>query len=389
MGLKEEIQNLSEKYSEEIISIRRHLHAHPELSFQEKETSAFICSKLDEWGITYRSGIAGTGILASLSGEKEGKTIAFRADMDALPIQEINEVPYKSMNQGVMHACGHDVHSACLLGAIRILMDISKEFKGKILFIFQPGEEKIPGGAKLMLEENLFGDEKPELIIAQHVYPDLPAGMAGFREGRYMASSDEIYISVKGKGGHAALPAKLKDPVLMTAHIITGLQQLVSRNALPGLPTVLSIGKVIAAGAVNVIPDEVKMEGTFRTMDEEWREKAHELIRNYVEGISRSMGGEAEIEIRKGYPVLYNDKNICSAAARFAGIYLGQENVKDLDIRMTAEDFAYFSQQFPSVLYRLGISSGSQHSPALHTSSFDIDESAVKTGAGLMAWLGF
>jgi amidohydrolase len=381
------IKELSEKYYDEIVSVRRYLHANPELSFEEFGTSAFICSKLDEWGVVYRKGIVKTGIVAELSGNKSGRIIAFRADMDALPIHEINNVPYKSIRDGVMHACGHDLHTASLLGAIRILQELKNEFSGKILFVFQPGEEKIPGGAKLMLEENLFGNDSPELILAQHVYPELESGKAGFREGLYMASSDEIYITVKGKGGHAALPEKLTDPVLISAHIITALQQVVSRHALPGLPTVLSFGKIEGKGAVNVIPDEVKIEGTFRTMNEEWRSVAHELIKNIVINTSRGMGGDADVEIRHGYPFLINDKNICSAAKKMASVYLGQNNVSDLDIRMTAEDFAYFSQKYPSLMYRLGIAGKNKKAPALHTSDFDVNEESIKTGMGLQAWL--
>ena len=385
--LKNTIQGLADKYFEEIISIRRHLHRHPELSFKEVETSAFICSRLEEWGIDYRKDIVKTGIVAEIQGSGSGRTIAFRADMDALPITEKSGLEYTSENEGVMHACGHDVHTSSLLGMIRILSDLRDSFRGKILFVFQPGEERIPGGAKLMLEEKVFGEEEPELIIAQHVFPDLPAGTVGFREGIYMASSDEIFINVKGKGGHAALPDILVDPVLIAAHIIVTLQQIVSRNNKPGLPTVLSFGKIDAPGSVNVIPDGVRIEGTFRTMDEEWRQAVHQKIKAISSMIAESMGGEAEVEIRGGYPLLVNNPVLTRKLKSYAIEFIGEENVKELDIRMTAEDFAYFAQKYPASLFRLGSSTPGMAGSGLHTSTFYVDESAIKTSIGLMAWM--
>jgi amidohydrolase len=387
MGIKNQIKQVASDVFPEIISIRRHIHSHPELSFEEFETSAYICSILDQWAIPYKKGIAGTGIVAVLEGKTSGRTIAFRADMDALPVTEMNDVPYKSINIGKMHACGHDVHTASLLGAIRILNELKDSWNGKIKFVFQPGEEKIPGGASLMLKENVFSPEEPELIIAQHVFPDMEAGNVGFRPGQYMASSDEIYITVKGKGGHAALPDKLVDPVLMSAHLLTSLQQIVSRHARPGIPTVLSFGKVVAAGAVNVIPDSVKIEGTFRTMNEEWRKRAHELIRKISTDLTAGMGGSAEVEIRHGYPVLSNDPVVTQDARSFAVEYLGKEKVHDLDYRMTAEDFAYFAQKYPATLFRLGTSDPGKQSSALHTSTFNVNEKSVELSMGLLAFM--
>ena len=387
MDLQNRIKEIAQSIYPEIIEIRRHIHAHPELSFEEFETSAFICSVLDKWNISYKAGIAGTGIVAILHGAKPGKTIAFRADIDALPITEKNIIPYKSLNEGKMHACGHDVHTSSLLGAISILNTLKDEWEGTIKFIFQPGEEKIPGGASLMLKENALLPDEPEIIIAQHVFPDMESGNVGFRSGQYMASSDEIYITVIGKGGHAALPDKLIDPVFISAHLITSLQQIVSRNAKPGLPTVLSFGKVEAAGAVNVIPDQVRIEGTFRTMNEEWRSKAHELIQKITNELCSSMGGKAEIEIRRGYPVLVNNPEVTGKAKNFAIEYLGASKVHDLDIRMTAEDFAYFAQRYPSTLFRLGTSDPGKQSSALHTSTFNVNEKSVELSTGLLAYL--
>jgi amidohydrolase len=384
---REEILELSKKFYPEIRDVRRHLHKFPELSFQEFETSGFIGSKLDEWGVSYRKGIVKTGIVAELEGRSSGRVIAFRADMDALPITENNDVPYASVHTGVMHACGHDVHTASLLGTIRVLKELKDHWAGRIKFVFQPGEERIPGGAKLMLEEKLFDGDEPELIVAQHVYPELEAGKIGFRSGQYMASSDEIYITITGKGGHAALPERLIDPVLIASHIVVALQQIVSRNNKPGTPTVLSFGKIEGQGAVNVIPDKVFLEGTFRTMDEEWRKQAHKNLESITKNIAFSMGGNAEVEIRHGYPVLYNDQELTNQLKNYAKEMLGPENVEDLDIRMTAEDFAYFSQKYPACLFRLGITPPGSQPAALHTPDFNVDESSIKLSMGLLSWM--
>ncbi len=387
MDIKSRIKELSSRYYSEIQGIRRHLHAHPELSFEEFETSAYLKSTLNAWNVSYTDGFVNTGIVAEIKGNGKGRVIGIRSDMDALPIIEANDVPYRSVNNGRMHACGHDVHMASLLGCVRILNEMRDAFSGSIKFVFQPGEEKIPGGAMLMLEENCFGRDEPELMIAQHVYPEMQVGTVGFREGQYMASSDEIYITVKGKGGHAALPEKLVDPVLIASHIIVALQQIVSRNASPGIPTVLSFGKITGNGAVNVIPGEVRIEGTFRTLNEEWREKAHQLIERIVRGTATAMGGEADLEIRHGYPSLFNDPAVTRTVRKAATDWLGEEKVKDLDIRMTAEDFAYFSQKYPSVLYRLGVSGDASPGPSLHTAEFNIDESAIKVAMELFSWI--
>ncbi len=387
MDRKERVKELSERFMDEVLEIRRHIHARPELSFEEFETSAFIKSKLSQWKVDYRDGFVKTGIVAEIRGRGEGRLIALRSDMDALPIRELNDVPYRSVNDGKMHACGHDVHMASLLGCIRILNEMKDEFSGRVKFVFQPGEEKIPGGARLMLEEDCFGGDEPGLMIAQHVYPDLPAGKVGFREGQYMASADEVYITVKGKGGHAALPERLIDPVVIASHIILALQQVVSRHANPSVPTVLSFGRISGQGAVNVIPDEVRLEGTFRTLNEEWRTRAHTIISQTTHGIATAMGGSADLEIRHGYPSLFNDPAVTRDARQAAEEWLGAANVESLDVRMTAEDFAYFSQKYPSVLYRLGVTRGTSPASALHTAKFDIDESALKTAVGLLSWI--
>jgi len=389
MDLKKTIRNLSAELHPEISGIRRHLHINPELSFMETGTSAYICDRLNTGGISFRAGIAKTGIVAVIKGNQPGKkVIALRADMDALPIQELNDVPYKSKNPGVMHACGHDAHSASLIGTAFILERLKELFGGTVILIFQPGEEKAPGGASLMINEGIFKDVKPDLILGQHVLPSLKSGMAGFAPGAVMASSDEIYISIRGKGGHAAIPNRVNDTVLAASQVIVSLQQIVSRNANPFSPTVLSFGKVTADGAVNVIPSEVKIEGTLRTMDEKWRKKAIDKIGHIAKSVALSMNTTCDINFVSGYPVLRNDPEVTDRSISFASEFLGKDQVAALEPRMTAEDFAFFASIIPATFYRLG-TAGSEKglSSDLHTSNFDIDEASLKTGMGLMAYL--
>lgn len=388
-GIKEKIKTLSEQYLEETIAVRRHLHMHPELSFHEYETCAYVWDRLDQIGITQKRKLANTGIEALIHGKNpHARTIALRADMDALPIIEQNQVPYKSMNDGVMHACGHDAHTASLLGAAYILNSLRDSFEGTIKLIFQPGEEKLPGGASMMIKEGILENPKPDGVIGQHVMPLIDSGKVGFRSGIYMASTDEIYLKVKGKGGHGAMPHLNVDPVLIASQILVSLQQIVSRHANPTMPSVLSFGKFIANGATNVIPNEAHLEGTFRTLDEKWRTEAHVKIRDMVESIATSMGATAELEIRKGYPALFNEPELTAMAKEAAIEYLGSENVVDLDIWMAAEDFAYYSQEASACFYRLGTRNESRGiTSSVHTPTFDIEEKSLAIGMGLMAWL--
>lgn len=382
--IKEETESLFDQ----IRVVRRHLHQHPELSFVETQTSAYLKDQLHTAAIPFSEGWVTTGILGEIKGNLPGKTIALRGDMDALPIQEISETEYASINAGIMHACGHDVHSSCVLGAGLILNKLKQDLPGNVQLLFQPGEEVLPGGAKLMLEAGVFDERAPVSLIAQHVFPSMVAGKVGFRAGQYMASTDEIYITLRGKGGHGALPHQVVDPVLAAAQVILALQQVSSRYASPTVPTVLSIGKVIANGATNIIPEIVKLEGTFRTMNEEWRWKAHELIRRIVIETARGSGVMAEVEIRKGYPSLFNNEKLTERCRSAAEFYLGKEQVTELEMRMTAEDFAWFAQEYPVCFYRLGTASkNGAFSSGVHTNTFDIDESALKTGMGLMAFL--
>lgn len=384
----EKIKTLSEKYFSETQSYRHHIHSNPELSFQEHETSAYIQAQLKSMGIAFELK-ADTGIVAHVYGKNaDKKVVALRADIDALPIQETNDVPYKSKNAGVMHACGHDVHTSSLLTSIKILNETKENWEGTVKAIFQPAEEKLPGGASIMIKEGALENPKASSIVGQHVMPLIEAGKVGFRSGKYMASTDELYIKVIGKGGHGAMPHLNIDPVLISSHMIVALQQVVSRNADPKLPSVLSFGKVIANGATNVIPNEVYIEGTFRTLDEEWRAKAHEHIKKIATGVVESMGGKLELEIRKGYPYLINDEAVTMRARTAAEEYLGKDNVLDLDIWMAAEDFAYYSQVMPASFYRLGTGNISKGITAsVHTPNFNIDEESLKIAPGLMAWI--
>lgn len=389
MDISPRIKDLAKKYSSEVVADRRHLHANPELSFKEYNTCKYVAQKLRSFNIDVQENVAETGVVGIIKGKNpEKKTIALRADMDALPITEANEVPYKSKNEGVMHACGHDVHTSSLLGTARILSELRDGFEGTVKLIFQPGEELIPGGASLMIKAGVLQNPVPANILGQHVMPSIPAGKVGFREGMYMASADEIYVTVKGKGGHAAMPEKNIDPVLIAAHILVALQQIISRNCDPKIPSVLSFGKVIANGATNVIPNEVKMEGTFRTLNEVWRKEAHLKMKKMAEAIAEGMGGSCEFKILNGYPFLKNDPKLTSRMKEAAEKFLGKENVLDLDLWMAAEDFAYYTQQIDACFYRLGVRNEAKGiTSGVHTPTFDIDEASLETGSGLMAWL--
>ena len=382
------IKQLSSNYFKEINEIREHLHANPELSFKEHNTSKYVQRKLTEYGIEFQAGYVETGIIGLIKGKNPtSKSIALRGDMDALPIIEDSSAAYCSKNKGVMHACGHDVHTSCLLGAAKILKQLENEFEGTIKLIFQPGEERLPGGAKLMIEEGVLENPTPQKVIGQHVYPDLEVGKVGFKKGMYMASADELHVTVKGKGGHAALPHMFIDPILIASNIIVSLQQIVSRSAKPDVPSVLSFGKIIGEGSTNIIPDEVKLEGTFRTMDEEWRFDAHKKMKALAESIALGMGGSCDFDVRVGYPYLVNDEVVTETHIQAAKEYLGEENVVDLDLRMTAEDFSYYSQVAPVCFYRLGTRNEANGiTSGLHTSTFDIDSKALEIGMGVMAY---
>jgi len=387
--IKKSIQDLAKRYANEFISIRHHLHANPELSYKEFETSAFVQQKLSEWGIPFEVK-ATTGVVGLVKGKNPGKrVVALRADMDALPISEENDVDYRSKNAGVMHACGHDVHTTCLLGAAKILHELKDAWEGTVKLIFQPGEEKNPGGASLLIGEGVLEDPKPEKIFALHVHPGLEVGKLSFRNGMVMASADELYISIKSKGGHAAAPQFTADTILIASHLVVSLQQIVSRNNSPFNPSVLSITSFQGGHTTNVIPSEVKLMGTFRAMNEEWRFKAHELIKKQTIELVTAMGAEADIHIDIGYPFVLNDEALGNAARKKAEEYMGAANVEETELRMGAEDFAYYSHKIPACFFRLGAGNKAKGiTSGVHTPTFNIDERAIETGMGMMAWLG-
>ena len=388
-SLIDKIKLLANQYAGEFIEVRHHLHANPELSYKEFETSKFIQSKLKEFGIDYEIK-ATTGVVATIKGTNpESRILALRADIDALPILEENDVSYQSKNRGVMHACGHDVHTSILLGASKILNELKNDWEGTLKLIFQPGEEKNPGGASLMIKEGVLENPKPQGILALHVHPELPIGKLSFRKGRVMASADEIYITIKGKGGHAAAPHLTSDTILIASHLVIALQQIISRNKNPLSPSVLTISSFQGGHTTNVIPSEVKLMGTFRAMDEEWRYKAHGLITKIARELVHSMGAEIDLLIDIGYPTVDNDDALTETTWKLADAYMGKENVLQTEMRMGAEDFGYYTQIVPGCFYRLGVRNEAQgiiH--GVHTPKFNIDESAIETGIGMMAWLG-
>jgi amidohydrolase len=385
----DKIRQLAKEYSAEFITIRHHLHANPELSYQEFETSKFIQNKLTEIGIPFEIK-ATTGVVGLIKGKNpKNRVFAIRADIDALPILEENDVPYKSTKKGIMHACGHDVHTTCLLGAAKILNELKNEWEGTVKLIFQPGEEKNPGGASYMIKEGVLENPKPSGIIAMHVHTGMPVGKTSFRSGKVMASADELYFTIKGKGGHAASPHLCTDPILIASHLIIALQQVVSRHANPFHPSVLSITSFQGGATTNVIPNEVKLMGTFRAMDEKWRAEAHQLIKRISGDVVHSMGGELDLHIDKGYPAVINDEKLNEVVKHAAEKFLGPENVNETELRMGAEDFGYYAQQIPACFYRLGVMNKEKGiTSGVHTPTFNIDENAIEVGMGLMAWLG-
>ena len=387
--LQQKIKNLSKQFADEFIAIRHHLHAHPELSYQEFETSKFIQAKLQNMGIPFQV-IATTGVVGMIKGKNpETRVIALRADMDALPIQEENEVAYKSKQTGIMHACGHDVHTSILLGAAKILHELKGEWEGTIKLLFQPGEERNPGGASYMIRDGALENPKPQGIFGLHVHPGLDLGKLSFKQGRVMASADEIFITIRSKGGHAAAPHLTADTILIASQLIVSLQQIISRNNNPTSPSVLSICSIQGGHTTNVIPSEVKLMGTFRAMDEGWRKKAHELIRKQAIGLVEAMGAEIDLHIDIGYPTVDNDPALTEVGWQLANEYMGKENVSETELRMGAEDFGFYTQVIPGCFYRLGvrnIEQGIIHN--VHTPQFNVDERAIEIGMGMMAWIG-
>ncbi len=386
--LKEKIKTLASRYFEKYRQVRRHLHAHPELSYQEYNTSKFVQDKLKELGISFTV-MAETGVVGIIQGRSSDRVIALRADMDALPIQEENNVPYASTVNGVMHACGHDVHTTCLLGAAEILNELKSEWDGTIKLIFQPGEEKNPGGASILIKEGVLENPVPQAIYGLHVNPSLETGKLSFRSGKVMASADELYITIKGKGGHAASPHQTTDTILAASHLVVALQQVVSRNNDPFSPSVLSICSFQGGHTTNVIPSEVNLKGTFRAMDEAWRFEAHKRITEIVENTAKANRAEIELKIDVGYPTVYNNPALCNHARQQGEEFIGISNVEETELRMGAEDFGYYSQKIPGCFFRLGTGNKEMGiTSGVHTPRFDIDEKAIEIGIGIMAFIG-
>jgi len=385
------IQQLADQYHEMLVKWWHHLHQHPELSFEEHQTRHYLSKQLDKLGIHDQQTVAKTGLLTHIEGKNpKGKTLVLRADMDALPITEENDIPYGSRNKGVMHACGHDVHMTCVLGAAKILRDIRDQWEGTVVILFQPAEEKVPGGARQIVESGILNRYHPDLILGQHVDPTLKAGMVGYRPGKYMASADELYLTVVGRGGHAALPDKVTNTPYIAAKMLTTMEDMVEKETSGGFPSILRFGKVEALGATNIVPDKVTMEGTFRTFDESWRNEIHKKITGMVQNLANHFHARADLEIRKGYPVLENDTASTFKAMTFSAHYLGKDKIISLDLRMTSEDFAYYSRIAPSLFFRLGITAPGQNTiHPLHTSRFNIYEPALSLGTGHLAWLTY
>lgn len=389
MDLIDQIKLKSKEIFPLLVAWRRHLHQNPELSYQEHQTAKFIASILEEYGISHETGVAKTGIIALIKGNNPAsRCVALRADMDALPINEINTFDFASKNKGVMHACGHDFHSTNLLGAAIILQSLKDQFEGTVKLIFQPSEEKIPSGAPAMIAEGVLENPKVNHIFGMHVSPELPTGSFGFKGGQFMASADEIYLTVKGKGGHAAFPNTLVDPVLAAAQIIVNLQQVVSRKKSPFDAAVLSFGKLEANGATNIIPNEVNIAGTLRAMNEEFRFYAHQWITKIAQDTAKSSGAECEVNIVVGYPFLMNDETLTQKSKELAKQFGSNLDIKEIPSRMGAEDFSYYSQEIPACFIRIGTGNESKGTTnGLHTSNFNVDEDALLHGSGMMAWL--
>ena len=390
-SIVEIIKGYAREYSAEVIGWRRHLHRHPELSQQEFGTMAFVADRLRDMGLQPQTGIGKTGVMAMIRGgiDPDGYCVALRADYDALPLTEATGLPFASENEGVMHACGHDMHTSSLLGAAKILTTIRERLKGSVMLIFEPSEEMYPGGARMMMDDGLFNIVMPNEIYSFHCLPEMEVGRIGMKKGRYMASTDELYWTVKGKGGHGATPHMSVDPILIASHIVVALQQLVSRNAPPMMPTVLSFGKFIGEGRTNIIPDEVKMEGIIRTFDPQWRLDCHEKIRKMSCGIAESMGGQCDLFIDFGYPPVIND-DACTQQVHDNGVdYLGADNVDWLDLRMTAEDFAFFAQKIPACYFRVGIHVPGTPYCNLHRPDLLVDERSMEIASGFEAYNAF
>ncbi|HOE39221.1 MAG TPA: M20 family metallopeptidase [Bacteroidales bacterium] len=384
-NLKDKIQKLNEKYFSEIVEFRRHIHQYPELSFKEFETAKYIKSILTKYNIEFDESFGENAVIGIIKGDLSGDNIALRADMDALPIEELVDSEFKSKVPGVMHACGHDAHVASLLGTAIILQELRNYIKGNIILIFQPAEERNPGGAKILIDKGLLKKYNITKVLGQHVLPELEVGKFNFGSNYVMATSDEIYIKFSGKGGHAALPHKRSDTVLALIHFINEVNELKTKLK-SDMSIIISFGKLSAQGSINVVPETSFAEGTMRTFDEKLRNKIKAKLQVIADKYADYYGCKADLEIRHGYPAVYNDPKLNSKIMDLAKDFLGEENVGELEIRMTAEDFAFYSHEVPSVFYRAGVAGNGKGIAGQHTSYFDIDENVFLKSSALMAW---
>lgn len=384
-NLKDKIQKLNEKYFSEIVEFRRHIHQYPELSFKEFETAKYIKSILTKYNIEFDESFGENAVIGIIKGDLSGDNIALRADMDALPIEELVDSEFKSKVPGVMHACGHDAHVASLLGTAIILQELRNYIKGNIILIFQPAEERNPGGAKILIDKGLLKKYNIIKVLGQHVLPELEVGKFNFGSNYVMATSDEIYIKFSGKGGHAALPHKRSDTVLALIHFINEVNEFKIKLK-SDMPIIIAFGKLSAQGSINVVPETSFAEGTMRTFDEKLRNEIKAKLQVIADKYADYYGCKADLEIRHGYPAVYNDPKLNSQVMDLAKDFLGEENVGELEIRMTAEDFAFYSHEVPSVFYRAGVAGNGKGIAGQHTSYFDIDENVFLKSSALMAW---
>lgn len=379
----DQVEQLAENFFEKTVDLRRQIHAYPELSFQEFQTAELVFNTLQALSFDDVYRCAKTGVVGVLKGKNSDKyCVGLRADMDALPIQELTNCSFKSVHNGIMHACGHDVHTANLLGVAMILSELKNEWEGQVKFIFQPSEEKMPSGAETMIREGVLENPRINCLLGMHVHPELEVGNVGFCAGKFMASADEIYLTVKGKGGHAAQPQNFISPLLIASKVLLALDELNDKD----FPVVLSFGKIIAEGATNVIPEKAEIAGTLRCFDEKKRSEIHHKINSICKEIAQASKGECEVKILKGNPVLTNHElltNYCKDVAANTMV-----KVQELPKRMGSEDFAFYTEKVPSCFYRIGVGNLAKgiHSP-IHTPTFDVDENCLKTATILMSWL--
>lgn len=376
-----------ENTAEATWQLRCLLHQNPELSYKEFETQQLVINQLKKIGIVDIKKMANTGVVALIHGAEEGDCIALRADMDALPIHETNEVEYKSKNDGIMHACGHDFHTANLLGVAQILFELKSKFKGTFKLIFQPGEEKNPGGASIMIAEGILENPQVKQALALHVFPALQAGQVGFYKGLYMASCDEVYVTITGKGGHAATPQLINNPIYPMSELILSTQKINEEATSNNIEHVLTFGKIEANGATNIVPQTIKIHGTFRSKNETWRASVHQKLNDLADTIAKKHSVSIDMKIAIGYPCLVNDIALTTQIEKYTKELLGEACIQTLEKRMTSEDFAFFSQKIPVCYYRIGTASangGNAHN--VHTSDFDIEKSAMKIALKSMSY---